>query len=323
MPKAITRHQLRTRLLASLLGALFVATAASAQQKPKLRPLRIALPSHSVSATAVYVARSLGIFERYGFDPQILVLEPRAALAAMLTGDLDFYAAVGTVGRAALRGVPVRVVLVALNRSDLVLLASRDITGVEQLRGKALGGYTAQASVNVILTELLRVKGLRPDEYTILNVGTARAAALMNGNVPAAVVNGVEAARLVRKGFHVLARAGEFDLPSGGLGAAVAALESKRDVLRNTVRAVLEGIQIAATQKDRVLPIYMKQFALSEDEARFVYDNVDGAWALDGRPTANAQKLDAELTQRNMGLKEPAKPEQIYDYSLLEELKEK
>jgi ABC-type nitrate/sulfonate/bicarbonate transport system substrate-binding protein len=323
MPKAITRHQLRTRLFASLLGALFVATAASAQQKPKLRPLRIALPSHSVSATAVYVARSLGIFERYGFDPQILVLEPRAALAAMLTGDLDFYAAVGTVGRAALRGVPVRVVLVALNRSDLVLLASRDITAVEQLRGKALGGYTAQASVNVILTELLRVKGLRPDEYTILNVGTARAAALMNGNVPAAVVNGVEAARLVRKGFHVLARAGEFDLPSGGLGASVAALESKRDVLRTTVRAVLEGIQIAATQKDKVLPIYMKQFALSEDEARFVYDNVEGAWALDGRPTANAQKLDAELTQRNMGLKEPAKPEQIYDFSLLEELKEK
>jgi ABC-type nitrate/sulfonate/bicarbonate transport system substrate-binding protein len=206
MPTAIARHGLRARLFASLLGILFVATAASAQQKPKLRPLRIALPSHSVSATAVYVARSLGIFERYGFDPQILVLEPRAALAAMLTGDLDFYAAVGTVGRAALTGVPVRVVVIAANRSDLVLLASKEITTVEQLRGKALGGYTAQASVNVILTELLRFKGLRPDEYTILNVGTARAVSLMSGNVPAAVVNGVEAARLVRNGFHVLAR---------------------------------------------------------------------------------------------------------------------
>src|SRR5437773_6055927 len=154
MPKAITLHGLRARLFASLVGVLFVAATASAQQKPKLRPLRIALPAHSVSATAVYVAQRLGIFERYGFDAQILVLEPRAALAAMLTGDLDFYAAVGTVGRAALTGVPVRVVLVALNRSDLVLLASKDITTVEQLRGKALGGYTAQASVNVILTEL-------------------------------------------------------------------------------------------------------------------------------------------------------------------------
>jgi len=130
MPKAIARHRLRTQLFSSFVGILLIATAASAQQKPKLRPLRIALPAHSVSATAVYVARSLGIFERYGFDPQILVLEPRAALAAMLTGDLDFYAAVGTVGRAALTGVPVRVVVIALNRSDLVLLASKEITTV-------------------------------------------------------------------------------------------------------------------------------------------------------------------------------------------------
>jgi ABC-type nitrate/sulfonate/bicarbonate transport system substrate-binding protein len=52
------------------------------------------------------------------------------------------------------------------------------------LRGKVLGGYTAQATVNVILTELLRRQGLRPDEYKILNVGTSHLAALTAGNVP-------------------------------------------------------------------------------------------------------------------------------------------
>lgn len=323
MLKSIISPRLQVPLFVYLLGFLIFAVAASAQQKPKLRPLRIALPSHSVSSTAIYVARTLGIFESYGFDPQILVLEPRAALAALLTGDLDFYTAAGTVGRAALRNVPVRVVMVSFNRSDLVLLASKEITSVEQLRGKALGGYTAQASVNVILEELLRLKGLRPDEYRILNVGTARAASLMSGNVPAAVVTGVEAARLVRLGFHVLARAAEFDLPSGGLGTSIASLQNKREKLRATVQAALEGTRIGATQKDKVLPIYMKQFALTQEEAGFVYDNVQGSWALDGRPTASAQRLDAELTQRNMGLKEPAKPDQIYDFSLLEELGKK
>src|SRR5262245_48015937 len=33
-----------------------------AQQKPKLRPLHIALANHSVSMTAIYVAKRLGIF---------------------------------------------------------------------------------------------------------------------------------------------------------------------------------------------------------------------------------------------------------------------
>src|SRR6058998_1854659 len=182
-----------TFLIAGMITGLFLRPPTSlAQQKLKLRPLRIALPSHTIAATHFYVGKSLGIFESHGFEPQILVLEPRAALAALMTGDLDFYTATGTTTRAALRGVPVRVIMVGLNRPDHVLVASKEITSVEQLRGKVLGGYTAQATVNVILTELMRRKGLRPDEYKILNVGTARLAALTSSSVPAAVLNGLE-----------------------------------------------------------------------------------------------------------------------------------
>ena len=146
------------------LGWLLTTSVALAQQPSKLRPLRIALPSNTIGATHFYVGKSLGIFESYGFEPQILVLEPRAALAALLTGDLDFYTATGTTTRAALRGVPVRIIMVGLNRPDHALVAAKEITSVEQLRGKVIGGYTAQATVNVILIELMRRKGLRPEE---------------------------------------------------------------------------------------------------------------------------------------------------------------
>ena len=220
------------RRLLSLAAALALclltdAPSGLAQSKPKLRPLRIALPSHSISSTPLYIARSLGIFESYGFEPQILVLEPRAALAALLTGDLDFYTAAGTTGRAALRGVPVRVIMVSSNRSDLCVVAAKEFTSVEQLRGKTFGGYTAQASANIVLIELLRRKGLRPEDYKILNMGTARSPALLSGSIPAAVLTAVEAARLLRQGFHVLARANEeFELTSGGLGTAVASMRA-------------------------------------------------------------------------------------------------
>jgi ABC-type nitrate/sulfonate/bicarbonate transport system substrate-binding protein len=143
---------------------ILLPDAIFAQQKPKLRSLHIALANHSVSMTAIYVAKHLGIFEKYGYDARVLVLEPRAALAALLTGDLHFYTAIGSTGRAALRGVPVRVGLVALNRSDFMLVASREISTIEQLRGKVIGGYVAQGTVNVVLTELLRRKGLRPED---------------------------------------------------------------------------------------------------------------------------------------------------------------
>jgi ABC-type nitrate/sulfonate/bicarbonate transport system substrate-binding protein len=207
------------------------------QPKAKLRPLRIALPSNTIAATHFYVGRSLGIFESHGFEPQILVLEPRAALAALLTGDLDFYTATGTTTRAALRGVPVRVIMVGLNRPDHVLVASKEITSIEQLRGKVLGGYTAQATVNTVLIELLRKRGLKPEEYKILNVGTARLPALLSGNVPAAVLNGLETAKAVKQGFRPLARAAdEIELATGGLGASVASIQSKREIFRAVVQ---------------------------------------------------------------------------------------
>ena len=72
-------------LVALAIGWVLASSPAFAQQQPKLRPLRIALPSNTIGATHFYVGKSLGIFENYGFDPQILVLEPRAALAALLT----------------------------------------------------------------------------------------------------------------------------------------------------------------------------------------------------------------------------------------------
>ncbi len=189
--------------------------------------------------------------------------------------------------------------MVGLNRPDHVLVASKEITSIEQLRGKVLGGYTAQATVNTILIELLRRRGLKPDEYKILNVGTARLAALTSGNVPAAVLNGLETVKAVRQGFRPLARAAdEIELATGGLGTAMTSLQSKRDMFRSVVQAVLESIRISATQKERVLPVLMKQFGIPQEDANLILDMVHKGWALDGRPTPGSQKFEFDLAQR-------------------------
>ena len=292
-----------------------------AQQKPKLRPLHIALANHSVSMTAIYVAKQLGIFENYGYDARVLVLEPRAGIGALLSGDLDCYTAIGSTARAALRGAPVRVGLVSLNRSDFILVANKEIASIEQVRGKVIGGYTPQGTVNVVLGELLRRKGLRPDEYKVVNAGTARAAALSSGSVAVAMLNSVETVRMIKQGFHVLARAAdELEMPQSGLGMSMTALQSRREFLRPVSQAVLDAIRVIATQRDRTLPVLIKQLAINQDEAAFIYDAIHKGWALDGKPTPGALKLELELDQKDAGLKELPKPEQIYDFSILDEL---
>src|SRR5690348_778143 len=322
----MSQHRLSCQagLLSLIVIAILGWTVPALAQTKKLRPLHIALANHSVSMTAIYVAKHLGIFENYGYEARILVLEPRAGIGALLSGDLDGYSAVGSTARAALRGAPVRVGVVSLNRSDFILVANKEITAIDQLRGKTIGGYSPQGTVNVVLAEVLRRKGLRPEEYRVVNAGTARAAALASGTVPAAMLNSVETIRLVKQGFHVLARAAdEIELPQSGLGMSVAALQTRRDFLRPVVQAVLEATRIIATQKEKTLPVLMKQLSINQEEASFIYDAIHKGWSVDGKPTSDALKLELELDQKDAGLKELPKPEQIYDFSLLDELAKK
>jgi hypothetical protein len=97
-------------------------------------------------------------------------------------------------------------------------------------------------------------------------------------------------------------------------------MESKRDVFCSVVQAVLESIRISATQKERVLPVLMKQFAIPQEDANLILDIVHKGWALDRRPTPSSQEFEFDLAQREMGLKEPPKPEQVHDFSLLDEI---
>jgi hypothetical protein len=154
------------------------------------------------------------------------------------------------------------------------------------------------------------------------SVGTARLAALTAGNVPAVVLNGRETVKAVRQAFWPLARAAdEIEPTTGGLGTALTSLQSKRDLFRSVVvQAVLESIRISATQKERVLPVLMKQFAIPQEDANLILDIVHKGWALDGRPTPSSQKFEFDLAPREMGLKEPPKPEQVHDFSLLDEI---
>ena len=69
-----------------------------------------------------------------------------------------------------------------------------------------------------------------------------------------------------------------------------------------------------------MLPVLMKQFSLTQEDAVLIQDIVHKAWALDGRPTPGSQKFEFDLAQREMGLKEPPKPEQVYDFSILDEI---
>lgn len=285
--------------------------------------MKLAVPTKGSAFTYLYLAKDLGIFNKYGINAEIAVVPPSNAVTALTSGDLDYAATVGSTIRAALRGLPVRVVDVASNRPDFVIVAAKDLTSVDQLRGKTIGVDAPQTTTFVMLTEVMKRKGLA-GQYTPLTAPNdeARMALVVNGNAAAAIVELSSAVTFEKQGYHRLVSIEDFpENPFVGLGASQAALEKKRDLLRPGLQAVLESVEVMRSQKDRAVPVMMKEFNLSSEDAGAIFDGLKPTWTGDGRPSAAATEFELSNDQQVMELKSPPKPEQVYDFSLLDELK--
>jgi NitT/TauT family transport system substrate-binding protein len=296
---------------------------ASAAAKSGLQTVKIEVPNKGVAFTHLYVAEDLGLFEKHGLDAQISVVAPPAAVAAMQAGELDFMSAVGSGMSAALNNVPIRVVEVSSNHPSFLLFGAKGLTSVEQLKGKVVAAYAAGNTVNAVMIELLKRKGLDSGSYGIVNAGAdaGRAAALENGAASATLMDASAGLPLRRDGFPVLASVDDMpDLPFTGLVTTQAAIKGKTAAVRETIAAVLEGTDLVGTQKDKVAPVMQKEFDLSPADAGQIFDLLRGGWTSAGKPSQAA--TDFELANLKNDLKLEALPtvDQVYDFSVLDSL---
>jgi NitT/TauT family transport system substrate-binding protein len=287
-----------------------------------LQPLKVAVPNKGTAFSYLYVGKDLGIFAQRGLDLQILQVSPANAAVALQSGELDFAATVGSATRAALRGLPVRVVLVGLNETDFVLLGAMGTSSLEDVRGKSVSTDAPQTTSYNVAVEILRRHGLPPDSYTTVTASddSGRAAAIASGLAAASIVEASSALPLRKQGYPLLATAEDLQLPFVGLAAGQAALQSRRDVLRLGVQAALDTLEVMHDDRARVVPVLAQEFALSEQDAGDIYDELQPAWALDGRPSAAALDFELSSDQRDMNLGARPTPDQAYDFSLLDEL---
>ena len=84
-------------------------------------------------------------------------------MAALLAGGLEFCLPPSVPPPARRCAVcRCRVGLVALNRPDFALVATKDIASFEQLRGRVIGAYAPRSgTVNVVLHEMMRRRGFK------------------------------------------------------------------------------------------------------------------------------------------------------------------
>jgi NitT/TauT family transport system substrate-binding protein len=284
-----------------------------------LETVKVAIPAKGVAYLNLFAGKDLGVFQKHGIDLQLSQISPGAALPAVQQGQIDFLTSIASAARLAEKGQPIRVVYIAADHDDFVLVGAKGITQASQLKGKVVAGATPGSELSELAIRLLDADGLPASDYKMLYVGggSAAVAALSNGEVSAAMLDVADAVLMQDQGYPFIDSAVRFLLPAHGLATSLHQIEQRGPVLRRALAACLESTRLVATDKAQVVPVMTKEFDLSAADANQIFDQLKPTWVLSGRPGQDV--IDEELTADQAILKLPAKPKEsdVYDFSLL------
>ena len=281
----------------------------AARPPTELKPLKIAVPNHATSQLHVYATKSLGIYEQYGFDAEIASSRmPSTGMAALQSGEIDLYTGTTTAMNAALRGLPVRVTLISANYADFVIVAAPDLTDVAQLRGKVVAGFGRDVR-QFHDGRVAAAPGAEPERLRDAQRGRQSGAL---GGQWGSVGHIGRQRRILAARARWVSRAGAgagLDRDSvHGAGASQAAIQSHPDTLKAAMLATLDGMKVIVNQKDVVVPVIAKEFEFSVEDAGSIYDGLRASFPLDGKPTPGAVQFVFALSQQDLGLSEPIRP---------------
>ena len=312
-------------LVLFLLSVLFHLVAAPTTHAQTLKRIKIGYPSLSFRQSNVWVAKEMGLFNKYGLEVEpILFRGGQVATQALVSGDPPIVN-IGTVVQATIQGHNVVLVAAVETKYDLIIFTRSGITQMEQLRGKRLGITGFNSATHYASIILARHLNADLKEFTLIPAGldTERIAAVNSGVLDATYV-ATSTAPLARKaGLQELVQIGDLGVEVQGNGFATsrAYIASNRDTVKSALKGFVEAIYfIYANKKDaqRVFSKYMRSNdpAVLEDS----YNGYIKSIPKKPYPTLKGIQFMLDVLTPTLPQAKNFKPEQFVDLSFLQEL---
>ena len=289
-------------------------------------PLRVGVPSPSVSYLPLIVAWKMGFFAQEGVQAEFIVMKPSIIPPAMVNGEIHVTTATGTAIGATLRGFPFKTVIFFSNKLMDSLITRAEIRTFADLRGKIIGIDTPGATTDVITRLLIQKNGLDPSrDLRVLATGheEIRLEQLKIGQIDAAMLGpqGVVVAK--RAGLRVLADvADHIDLPFVGGATNDQIIERRRDELKRFLRASMRGIRytIDPGNRSKVVSLMQQWLNLDQETAEYTYDIFKKVAAADGTLTRAQMETLLEERKRQTKVTADIPLEKIYNFGLVQEI---
>ena len=283
------------------------------------------------SGLPLYVAKSAGIFEKYGLDVDLLVI-PGGPLGmqTLVSGNTQSAnIAAMTPIRTVLAGGDIVMVGGHLNRQMFNLVTRKEIRKPEDLRGKKIG-VVSLAGTNAVAVRLVLKEWKIPFEaVNLLVVGGSptQLAALESGTIDAAVLTYGVTKDALRKGMTVLADLSKPvpEFPDRTIIMRRSFLMKERNHVKRFMQALSEAIYQIRTadnqRREQFIAIAGKHLRVNLTAAREFYDLYENAFSFPPRVGRNGMAAVIDLIQEETGRpKAEFELNRFLDESVLDEL---
>jgi NitT/TauT family transport system substrate-binding protein len=265
------------------------------------------------------VARENRLFEQMGLELELINIPPTLAVTALVSGDLQYVIFAGTTLNAAVRGFPVKLVMVYNDRPLFSLMSRPEIRAVKDMKGKVLGIASLTSGESFLSRRLLKEAGVDPErDVTLRTIGNTpdRLTALRSGIVDATTLT-VPADILAEKlGLRRLVFMGDaLESITGGLGVSDRWIQQGPDQIKKVITGIFRGMAHARANQQESIELVMSKWRLEREVAEKAFDLVLRTWSENGLASEQALQIGIEESLKVSSSKQTVPLSRIADFS--------
>jgi NitT/TauT family transport system substrate-binding protein/sulfonate transport system substrate-binding protein len=291
------------------------------------------VPRATLNYLSIPVAETKGFFRDQGLENETIVIPGATAIAALVSGNVDYSGAGGTGMRAALRGAPIKAVMFQTEKVTWYLLAAPDVQKIADLKGKRVAVGTVGDTQDSLITMLVEREGLTARDITRIAMPsrntTSTILSLKTGAFSAAVVNADESLLGEKEGLRTLAFIGDlFPFPFQGFMATDKMIAERPNEVKKWLRAMARALMFIRERPEESADIALKKLPMGNMSRPLVVEGIrrfaralpDG---VPGLPSAQGIKNLIEFdVKAPLKLKEDVPVEKVMHLKLIREVKE-
>jgi ABC-type nitrate/sulfonate/bicarbonate transport system substrate-binding protein len=301
-----------------LLAMFFLPTSVYALDK-----VRIGFPDRAAQFIPLPLGEQRGFFREEGLQGEFIRIAPTVAVAALVSGEIDYYTSIGSGVAATVRGLPVRVIACYLPSAPIALIARPEFKSVRELKGKTIGINTYGSPLEVIGRLIVKHFGIDPDsEVKFLATGVIESRfATMSQGLTAATLGSAPLDFIGKKqGFVVLASAHElFNYPASGLATTLKKIKEKPDEVKRVIKAGIKANRYISQNRAGTIQVIADWLKIDQEMATATYNSVSKAFNDDGSMPEDGLRLVIEEAKRTAKVNREISINEVEDLSILRE----